>query len=95
MSKKLDEIEELVNHQPCCDHRNHHYGNCTDCYNTGCAHPPYVEGEAKKDMQDLLAFARAVEDAEKVWRHRGHVRFQNDIHFRTSVLKARRELDAS
>jgi hypothetical protein len=58
---RLDEIEARMAHEPCCDHRATHFGNCTDCHNTGCAHPLYVEDEAKDDMAALLAFAREME----------------------------------
>lgn len=47
---------------------------------------------APADLAALVKFARAVEDAEKNWRRRGHVRFQNDVRFRSEVLAARRAL---
>lgn len=64
---RLDEIQERLAHESerCCDHRNTEWGNCTDCMNTGHAHAPYVEGEAKRDMAALVKFARAMEGLHK------------------------------
>jgi len=57
---RLSEIEERLNHQPCCDHRASEYGHCSDCQDTGCSHPPYVEGWAEEDLRALLKFAQEV-----------------------------------
>lgn len=52
------EIQERLNHEPCCEHPDTEYGNCFECRNTGCAHPPYAEGQARDDIADLLANPR-------------------------------------
>ena len=66
---RLDEIEERLNHQPCCEHRGSEYGNCFDCMNTGCAHPPYVEGQAEDDLFALVEAVKAVRAARKDLSH--------------------------
>jgi len=59
MRIEIREIEQRLNHEPCCDHHNHHFGHCTDCMDTGCAHAPYVEGEARVDLRALLRIVQA------------------------------------
>jgi hypothetical protein len=59
---RLDEIQERLHHEPCCDHRGADEHGCWDCRNTGCAHPPYTDGQAAADLAALLAFARSVRD---------------------------------
>lgn len=61
---RLDEIQERLDHEnePCCDHSGRDEHGCWDCRNTGHAHPPYVDGEAKADLSSLVEFARRVED---------------------------------
>jgi len=79
---RLDEIKARLAHESerCCDHRNTEWGNCTDCMNTGHAHAPYIDGEAKRDMAALVAMARAVEAvADRIEPHADNLAARGDI----------------
>lgn len=55
---ELTKIRERLNHEPCCDHSGRDEHGCWDCRNTGCDHPPYVDGQA---AEDFLALVEALE----------------------------------
>lgn len=51
----LEQLKENLNHQPCCTHPAMEYGHCPECYDTGCAHEPYMHSEvAMQDMRELI-----------------------------------------
>lgn len=58
----LARVEANLDHMPCCSHEATHYGACTDCMNTGCAHPPYAEGQAEVDLRALVRMLRHRKD---------------------------------
>jgi hypothetical protein len=68
MSDRLSEIEARLAHEdePCCDHSGRDEHGCWDCRNTGHAHAPYVEGEAKGDLAALLSVVKAVQEIHRM-----------------------------
>ena len=61
--EELAAIRERVDHEPCCDHSGADEHGCWDCRNTGCAHPPYVDGVAADDVpRVVLALEAVLED---------------------------------
>jgi hypothetical protein len=54
---RLDEIDDWLNHEPCCDHAGADEHGCWECLNTGHAHAQHISPE---DARALVKFAKAV-----------------------------------
>jgi hypothetical protein len=57
---RLDEIDDWLNHEPCCDHAGADEHGCWECLNTGHAHAQHISPE---DARALVKFAKAVRAA--------------------------------
>lgn len=72
---RLDEIDEFLNHEACCDHALMGAEGCWDCLNTGHTHSQHIDPD---DAKALVKFAKAVkgllESGEDILEHSADLR---------------------